>query len=144
MYEVDPKTITIDFSGGGSDVWYETVDLVRMVAADNQLESIGKRIAEFNALAFIDVSFFFSLFNISCYAFYFSYFSNYFNHSIITNNYMHYNYYLVSQQQFIFVSRRVRGITKIGITQFIKQSIHRTSKLLNEVIFACRIATFFE
>ncbi|CAG8732651.1 9008_t:CDS:2, partial [Acaulospora morrowiae] len=54
MYEVDPKSITIDFSGGGSDVWYETVDLVRMVAADNQLESIDKRIVEFNALAFID------------------------------------------------------------------------------------------
>ncbi|KAF0408251.1 L domain-like protein [Gigaspora margarita] len=55
MYEVDPKSITIDFSGGGSDVWYETVDLVRMVAADNQLEVIDKRIAEFNALVFIDL-----------------------------------------------------------------------------------------
>ncbi|CAG8509271.1 6453_t:CDS:2 [Diversispora eburnea] len=55
MYEVDPKAITIDFSGGGgSDVWYETVDLVRMVAADNQLESIDKRIAEFISLAYID------------------------------------------------------------------------------------------
>ncbi|CAG8850115.1 12148_t:CDS:2, partial [Racocetra persica] len=54
MYEIDPKSITIDFSGGGSDVWYETVDLVRLVAADNQIEVIDKRIAEFNALVFID------------------------------------------------------------------------------------------
>ncbi len=56
MYEVDPKSITIDFSGGTSDVWYEQVDLVRLVAADNFIEKIDKRINEFNALTFIDVS----------------------------------------------------------------------------------------
>jgi hypothetical protein len=56
MYEVDPKSITIDFSGGSSDVWYEQIDLVRLVAADNIIEKIDKRISEFVALSFIDVS----------------------------------------------------------------------------------------
>jgi hypothetical protein len=56
MYEVDPKSITVDFGGGTSDVWYEQIDLVRLVAADNVIEKIDKRISEFGALAFIDVS----------------------------------------------------------------------------------------
>lgn len=57
MYEIDPKSITIDFTGSSSDVWYEQVDLVRLVAADNVLEKIDKRIIEFDALTFIDVSY---------------------------------------------------------------------------------------
>ncbi|RIA95975.1 hypothetical protein C1645_872360 [Glomus cerebriforme] len=55
MYEVDTKNITIDFTGGSSDVWYEQIDLIRLVAADNVIEKIDKRIIEFSALAFIDL-----------------------------------------------------------------------------------------
>jgi hypothetical protein len=57
MYEVDPKSITIDFGGSASDVWYEQMDLVRLVAADNFIEKIDERISEFGALTFIDVRF---------------------------------------------------------------------------------------
>lgn len=57
MYEIDPKSITVDFTGSSSEVWYEQVDLVRLVAADNILEKIDKRIIEFGALTLIDVSY---------------------------------------------------------------------------------------
>ena len=56
MYEVDPKSITVDFNMGSSDVWYEQIGLVRLVAADNVIEKIDKRINEFGELTFIDVS----------------------------------------------------------------------------------------
>nr|CAG8554654.1 3572_t:CDS:2 [Entrophospora candida] len=55
MYEVDPKSITLDFSSSGSDVWYETVNLLKLIVADNQLEKIDKRIIEFDALVFLDI-----------------------------------------------------------------------------------------
>ncbi|CAB5391138.1 uncharacterized protein OCT59_006207 [Rhizophagus irregularis] len=55
MYEIDPKSITVDFTGSSSEVWYEQVDLVRLVAADNILEKIDKRIIEFGALTLIDL-----------------------------------------------------------------------------------------
>ncbi|CAJ0871067.1 17685_t:CDS:2 [Entrophospora sp. SA101] len=55
MYEVDPKSITLDFSSSSSDVWYETVNLLKLIVADNQLEKIDKRIIEFDALVFLDV-----------------------------------------------------------------------------------------
>ncbi|CAI2171496.1 9862_t:CDS:2 [Funneliformis geosporum] len=55
MYEVDSKSISIDFGGGSSDVWYEQVNLIRLVAADNFIKKIDKRINEFDELAFIDL-----------------------------------------------------------------------------------------
>ncbi|CAG8542096.1 13118_t:CDS:2 [Funneliformis mosseae] len=55
MYEVDSKSISIDFGGSASDVWYEQVNLIRLVAADNFIKEIDKRIIEFDALAFIDL-----------------------------------------------------------------------------------------
>src|SRR4051812_17509912 len=55
MYEVDPTSITVDFSSSASEVWYEAVDLTRMIVADNQLQYVDKRIADFSALVFLDV-----------------------------------------------------------------------------------------
>ncbi|CAG8556254.1 13187_t:CDS:10 [Ambispora gerdemannii] len=55
MYETDTANIDLDFGAARSDIWYEAVDLTRMVIADNHLQSIDKRIAEFRSLVFIDL-----------------------------------------------------------------------------------------
>ena len=83
MYEVDPKSINIDFGSSASDVWYEQEDLIRLVAADNVIEKIDKRICEFGALAFIDVSFKFIV-KLSM-------------NAIYNINYLSYNFYIASQ-----------------------------------------------
>ncbi|CAG8579833.1 1499_t:CDS:2 [Paraglomus occultum] len=55
MYDTDSSTVNLDFSSSSAENWYEAIDLTRLVAADNLIEHIDKRIMEFGALVFVDL-----------------------------------------------------------------------------------------
>ena len=54
MYDTDSNMVNLDFSSSAEN-WYDAIDLTRLVAADNLIENIDKRIMEFDALIFVDV-----------------------------------------------------------------------------------------
>lgn len=51
-----PKQIYEIYEATGDGKWYESVDLIRLIAADNDIEEVGKELAEvFGGLTVIDV-----------------------------------------------------------------------------------------
>lgn len=55
MYETTPEELDATDNGDGPK-WYESVDLVRFVGADNEIEEIGEdMVKQFGGLSSIDV-----------------------------------------------------------------------------------------
>ncbi|KAI9021465.1 hypothetical protein CLU79DRAFT_703168 [Phycomyces nitens] len=55
MYHVDPNKIVVDFTSS-ADAWYDSVELTKFMASDNQLVVLDERVGEeFGALTLLDL-----------------------------------------------------------------------------------------